>query len=179
MNELISALTRLANAAALYLENSAKVKAGITSVIDSATATAAEHAKKERKPRSTKAEPAIDPAVPTAAAPAAAVPAAAAAPADPLAELGLGASPAAAVPAPAPAPAAALALTPEQSTLEMKKIAVKCVQLFKNDTPNGEACLTELLHNRFKVQRLSELTHDGRMDFIAQVQTVIVNGGKA
>lgn len=174
MNELITALTRLANAAALYLEQQSHPKIEIDAQAAAIVpVTATEHAKKERKPRAAKAEPAVDPAPAAAAAPAPA------APADPLAELGLGASPAAAAPAPAAAVPAAPALTPEQSTLEMKKIAVKCVQLFKNDTPNGEARLTELLHNRFKVQRLSELTHDGRMDFIAQVQTVIVNGGKA
>ena len=170
MNELISALTRLANAAALYLEQQSHPKIEMDLAAATLAHTATEHTKKERKPRSTKTEPAVDPAPATPAA------APAAAPADPLAELGLGASPAA---APAPAAAAAPALTPEQSTLEMKKVAVKCVQVFKSETPNGEARLTELLHNHFKVQRLSELTHDGRMDFIAQVQAMIVNGGKA
>ena len=120
-----------------------------------------------------------------AAGPAAA--AVAPAPADPLAELGLTSAAAAPAPTPAPtpapapvpAPAAAPALTPEQSMLEMKKVAVKCVQVFKSETPNGEVRLTELLGSRYKVSRLSELSHENRLDFIAQVQAMIVNGGKA
>ena len=167
MSELITALTNLAKAATLYLEQQTHPMAVLPAA--AAAEIPAPAAKKERKPRAAKVEtvPAVDP-IP-AAGPAAA--AAAPAPADPLAELGLASGPV----APAPAPA----LTPEQSMLEMKKVAVKCVQVFKSETPNGEVRLTGLLGSRYRVSRLSELSHENRLDFIAQVQTMIVNGGKA
>ena len=177
MSELITALTNLAKAATLYLEQQTHPMAVLPAA--AAAEIPAPAAKKERKPRAAKVEtvPAVDP-IP-AAGPAAA--AAAPAPADPLAELGLTSAAAAPAPtpAPAPAPAAAPALTPEQSMLEMKKVAVKCVQVFKSETPNGEVRLTGLLGSRYKVSRLSELSHENRLDFIAQVQAMIVNGGKA
>ena len=175
MSELITALTNLAKAATLYLEQQTHPMAVLPAA--AAAEIPAPAAKKERKPRAAKVEtvPAVDPVM--AVTPAAAV---APAPADPLAELGLAAAPAVpAAAAPVPAPAAAPALTPEQSMLEMKKVAVKCVQVFKSETPNGEVRLTELLGSRYKVSRLSELSHENRLDFIAQVQAMIVNGGKA
>lgn len=175
MSELITALTNLAKAATLYLEQQTHPMAVLPAA--AAAETSVPPAKKERKPRAAKVEtvPAVDPVMDVT--PAAAV---APVPADPLAELGLtSAVPAPAAAAPAPAPDAAPALTPEQSMLEMKKVAVKCVQVFKSETPNGEARLTGLLGSRYKVSRLSELSHENRLDFIAQVQAMIVNGGKA
>lgn len=176
MSELITALTNLAKAATLYLEQQTHPMAVLPAA--AAAEIPAPAAKKERKPRAAKVETVPAEATIPATGPAAV--AAAPVPADPLAELGLAAAPAApAAAAPAPAPAAAPALTPEQSMLEMKKVAVKCVQVFKSETPNGEARLTGLLGSRYKVSRLSELSHENRLDFIAQVQAMIVNGGKA
>lgn len=175
MSELITALTNLAKAATLYLEQQTHPVAVLPAA--AAAEIPAPAAKKERKPRAAKMETVPAEATIPAAGPAAV--AAAPVPADPLAELGLTsaapAAPAAAAPVPAPAPA----LTPEQSMLEMKKVAVKCVQVFKSETPNGEVRLTGLLGSRYKVSRLSELSHENRLDFIAQVQAMIVNGGKA
>ena len=169
MTELINALTRLANAATLYLEQQTHPKMEIPA------GEGSEEGKKVRKPRTAKAAAPEVPAPAAAPAPAAQPPAS-----DPLAELGLPASAPAAVAAPAAAVIPAVpAYTPEQSVLEMKKIAVKCVQVFKNDTPNGEARLTSLLANKYKVNRLSELTHENRLDFVGQVQAIIVAGWKA
>ena len=195
MTELINALTRLANAATLYLEQQTHPKIEMPAGEGAEGIAGVEGVKKTRKSRATKAAEALAAGNTIACDPEAlmkaemaAAPAAAPA-SDPLAELGLPASapaaaPAAPVPAAAPAATAAAAApvpayTPEQSVLEMKKIAVKCVQLFKNDTPNGEARLTGLLSDRYKVNRLSELNHENRLDFIGQVQAIIVAGGKA
>ena len=144
MTDLIKALTRLANAAAEYLE---KGNSPLLPLVAPAEAVAELFApKKERKARTPKAE---------ASAPAATAPA----PAD-INDLG---------PAPTAAPTKTADLSEEDSVKEIRAAARIFVQRYPTQT-DGTAAFRRLIAERFKVAKIDDLVHAQRLAIIAEVK---------
>lgn len=147
MEELLKALTRAANAVAVYYEKQAHP---LLPLVDAPAPTPAAEPQPEkvRKPRKA-AEPAPAPA-----------PAAAAAPA----------------PAPAPAaPVAAGDMTEEQSLKEVRAIAKTFVQRFANQV-DGITAFRKLMADTCKVGKIDDLVHAQRLQVITAAKAEIAKG---
>jgi hypothetical protein len=150
MSELIAALTRAANAVAIYYEKQASPLQAVTPRESEALETAMkDEPVKTRKPRAPKAETVTLPEAPAAGA-------------------------AVAIPT---APVAAKDMSEDDSVLEIRNVAKAYAKRFANQL-DGVAAFRKLMADTCKVGKMDDLVHAQRLQLIGVVKAEIAKADK-